>query len=46
MTRALDLFDLAVGDHGDLKAAVDKAHDRLSGVIFQLRLALPPTPLH
>ena len=46
MTRALDLFDLAVGDHGDLKAALDKAQRRLSGVVFQFRLALPPAPLH
>ena len=42
MTRALDLFDLAVGDHGDLKAAVDKALADFLVLSFSSDWRFPP----
>ena len=42
MTRALDLFDLAVGDHGDLTAALDKAHADFLVLSFSSDWRFPP----
>ena len=42
MTRALDLFDLAVSDDGDLKAALDKAHADFLVLSFSSDWRFPP----
>jgi homoserine O-acetyltransferase len=42
MTRALDLFDLAVGSHGDLKAALDKAQADFLVLSFSSDWRFPP----
>ena len=42
MTRALDLFDLAVGNHGDLKAALDKAQADFLVLSFSSDWRFPP----
>ena len=42
MTRALDLFDLAVGNHGDLKAALDRAQADFLVLSFSSDWRFPP----